>query len=91
MAFAVESTSWVAPTRTAPLPPARVSDGALVARFLISIQLNEIAAATPTLPPELPDWLEDELLPLDAWLCAVGAGPGVLPVVFELLLTWLLD
>jgi hypothetical protein len=86
-AFAAASACCVAPTSTAPLP-ASVSPFALRAVFVISTQLKEIAAATPTLPPEFPDWPEPWLFPLPACICALGSVPVVLPV-FGFPATWL--
>ena len=86
------STSWVAPTRIAPVPLS-VSDGATVALLVTSIQFTATAAATPTLPPPpWPDWLLDCELPLAAWSFAVGSVLVlVLPLVGELPLLTLLS
>src|SRR5205823_333955 len=88
VATAFASASCVAPTRTAPVP-CTVSDGATVAKFLMSTQLTAIAAATPTLPPELPDWLDAwpfallESLLEPTWSFAFGRlKPLLLPFLF---------
>src|SRR2546421_2970699 len=85
VALAVASTSCVAPTSTAPVP-CTVRDEATDAVFVMSIQLTAIAAATPTLPPELPDWPDAWPLPCVAWLFADGSVP-VLPPLFGFLFT----